>query len=123
MTPPKIKVKQGTVCGKSETLPNGRTMAVFLGVPYAKPPVGQLRFRAPQKLLHFDPLELDCTNEGDACYQKSPLTRKYIGSENCLNLNVYVPVQESEGSTGEKLAVMVYIHGGAMKYDSNSRAL
>lgn len=116
----KVNVKQGVVCGKNEALPNGKPATVFLGVPYAKPPIGEWRFRSPEKLLHFDRSEIDCTTEGDACFQKSPLTRKYVGSENCLNLNIYVPVQENPS---QKMAVMVYIHGGAMKYDSNSRAL
>lgn len=120
MSSTKINVKQGILCGKRETLPNGKEALTFLGVPYAKQPIGELRFRSPQKLLKFDQLEIDCTNEGDACFQKSPLTRKYVGSENCLNLNIYVPVQED---SLQKMAVMVYIHGGALKYDSNSRAL
>ncbi|KAJ6641267.1 Juvenile hormone esterase [Pseudolycoriella hygida] len=120
MNSTKITVKQGILCGKKELLPNGKPFSIFLGIPYAKPPVRELRFRSPQKIIQFDRFELDCTSEGDACFQKSPLTRKYVGSENCLNLNVYVPFQENPLN---KLAVMVYIHGGAMKYDSNSRTL
>lgn len=120
MSSTKINVKQGVVRGSKESLPNGNFVNIFLGVPYAKPPIGHLRFRSPQKLLKFDQNEIDCTNERDACFQKSPLTRKYIGSEDCLNLNIYVPVQEN---SLEKLAVMVYVHGGALKYDSNSRTL
>lgn len=120
MSSTKINVKQGVLCGRKETLPNGEAVSIFLGVPYAQPPVGELRFRPPQKLLKFDQIEIDCTTERDECFQKSPLTRKYVGSENCLNLNIYVPVQVN---TSQKMAVMVYIHGGAMKYESNSRTL
>lgn len=120
MSSAKINVKQGVLNGKKEVLPNGKSVLIFLGIPYAKPPIGELRFRPPQKLSKFEQNEIDCTNERDACFQKSPLSGKYVGSEDCLNLNVYVPIQED---SAHKLAVMVYVHGGALKYDSNSRAL
>ncbi|XP_037037773.1 esterase B1-like [Bradysia coprophila] len=117
----KVKVNQGIVCGCEEKLPNGKTFLRFSGIPYAKPPINELRFRAPQPLTKFEQPELDCTRERDACIHKSTLTGKYVGSEDCLNLNVYVPVMD--GDAREKLAVMVYIHGGALKYDSNSMDL
>lgn len=116
----KVRVNQGIIKGCEEKLPNGRNYLRFSGIPYAKPPINKLRFRPPQKLEKFDRDEIDCTRERDSCFQKSPLTKKYIGSENCLNLNVYVPVQQK---TSEKLAVMFYIHGGGFKYDSNSKSL
>ena len=105
----RVKVNQGVVRGCEEKLPDGRSYLRFSGVPYAKPPLGDLRFRSPQKLLKFDQEELDCTRERDACYHKSTLNKQYVGSEDCLNLNVYVPKCKEQG---KKLAVMVYIHGG-----------
>lgn len=116
----RVRVKQGVVRGCEEILPNGKPFLRFSGIPYAKPPINELRFRSPQKLLKFDRDEIDCTLERDACLHKSTLTRNYVGSEDCLNLNVYVP---SDAKCTEKLAVMIYIHGGALKYDSNSRQL
>lgn len=116
----KVKIHQGIVRGCEDKLPDGGTYLRFSGIPYAKPPINELRFRAPQKLLRFDEHEIDCTKEGDACFHKSTLTRQYVGSEDCLNLNVYVPVQSDYSM---KLAVMVYIHGGGYKYDSNSKQL
>lgn len=115
-----IKVNQGIIRGCEEKLPDGRTFLRFSGIPYAKAPVNELRFRSPQKLLKFDQHEIDCTKERDACLHKSTLTREYVGSEDCLNLNVYVPVQ---GNPAKSFAVMVYLHGGALKYDSNSKRL
>lgn len=120
MSSVKVQLRQGVVRGCEEKLPNGRTYLRFSGIPFAKPPINELRFRSPQKLDKFDQEEIDCTKERDACFHKSTLTKKYIGSEDCLNLNVYVPVQD--GLT-KKLAVMCYIHGGGYKYDSNSRKL
>lgn len=116
----KVKVTQGIIRGVEELLPDGRSFFRYSGIPYAKPPVNELRFQPPQKLLKFVDNEIDCSEERDACFHKSTLTRSYVGSEDCLNLNVYVPSQR-DGS--EKFSVMVYIHGGALKYDSNSRQL
>jgi carboxylesterase type B len=105
----RVKVDQGVVRGCEEKLPDGRSFLRFSGVPYAKPPLGELRFKSPQKLLKFDQEEIDCTRERDACFHKSTLTKQFVGSEDCLNLNVYVPKSHEQG---KKLAVMVYIHGG-----------
>lgn len=116
----KVKVNQGTLSGCVDKLPNGRSFLRFSGIPYAQPPINELRFRSPQKLIKFEQQELDCTKERDACIHKSTLTGQYVGSEDCLNLNVYIPVQDDPT---KKLAVMVYIHGGALKYDSNSKEL
>lgn len=116
----KVKVNQGIVKGVIESLPNGKKFQRFSGIPFAKPPINELRFRAPQKLLKFDQNEIDCTREGDMSFQFSGWDRKYVGSENCLNLNVYAP---ADVDSSKKLAVMVFIHGGGFKFDSNRRDL
>lgn len=116
----KVKVSQGVVRGCEEKLPDGRAYLRFSGIPYAKPPINELRFKSPQKLLKFDSDELDCTKERDGCFHRSTLTRKYVGSEDCLNLNVYVPVTQDPE---KKFAVMIYIHGGRFKYDSATKDL
>lgn len=104
-----VKVNQGVVRGCEEKLPDGRPFQRFSGIPYAKPPVNELKFKSPQKLLKFDQNEIDCTRERDASFHKSGVWKKFVGSEDCLNLNVYVP---SSSSDTKKLPVMVYIHGG-----------
>lgn len=116
----RVRVEQGTVRGCEEKLPDGGRYIRFSGIPYARPPINDLRFRSPQKLLKFDKDEIDCTSERDACFHKSTLTRQYVGSEDCLNMNVYVP---AEASAANKLPVMVWIHGGGYKYDSNTKQL
>jgi carboxylesterase type B len=113
----KVKVNQGTVKGCVEKLPNGMDYLRFSGIPYAKSPIGHLRFKSPQKLLKFDTDVIDCTRERSACFHKSTVTKNYNGSErDCLNLNVYVPETASE----RKLPVMVFVHGGGFMFDSNS---
>lgn len=109
----KINVSQGIVKGIEELLPNGNKFMRFSGIPYAKAPINELRFQPPQKLLKFDDgNEIDCTKERDSCFHKSTIDGKYAGSENCLNLNIYVPQIDSN----KTLAVMVYIHGGNLVF-------
>ena len=112
----RVKVQQGTVLGCEELLPNGKKYIRFSGIPYANFPS---RFQPSQKLTKFDTAEIDCTEERDPCFHRSTLTKKFVGSEDCLNLNVYVPVRNGS----RKLTVMVYIHGGSLKYESNTRQL
>jgi carboxylesterase type B len=116
----KVKVNQGIVKGVIESLPNGRKFQRFSGIPYAKPPIGELRFRAPQKLMKFDQDELDCTRDRDQTFHYYGFTKKFVGSEDSLNLNIYTPA-DSNNST--KRAVMIFIHGGGFKFDSNRRDL
>lgn len=116
----RVKVNQGRILGVIEKLPDGKAFHRFSGIPYAIPPINELRFRSPQKLLKFDREEVDCRRERDASFHKSGFHRKYVGSEDCLNLNLYVP---SSAASDNKLPVMVFIHGGGMVFDSNSRDL
>lgn len=116
----RVKVNQGVVRGCEEKLPNGKPFLRFSGIPFAKSPINELRFKSPQKLLKFDRDEIDCTRERDVCFHKSPVWLRFHGSEDCLNLNVYVP---TDYDSSKKLPVMVFIHGGAFSFDSNRRDL
>lgn len=86
-------------------------------VPYAKPPINELRFKSPQKLLKFDVPVLDCTEERDCCPHS--YLSGFVGDENCLFLNVYAP--KVDKSVLKALPVMVFIHGGGFSMDSSSR--
>jgi para-nitrobenzyl esterase len=92
------------------------TTREFLGIPYAKPPVGTLRFAPP---LPADPWlgTFDATQFGDACPQQDPaLAPQQMQSENCLTLNVYAP-----SAATQPLPVMVFIHGGAFVSGGSSQ--
>ncbi len=77
---------------------------VWKGIPYAKPPVGDLRWKEPQNLEPLD--QPFITKEpGDVCIQSS--ADGVIGSEDCLYLDIYRPKTDKEN-----LPVLVFIHGG-----------
>ncbi|XP_059614088.1 acetylcholinesterase isoform X2 [Phlebotomus argentipes] len=122
MSTVEVSVKQGKIRGLQGNLRNGAPFYAFKGIPYAKPPIGELRFRPPVALERFPDEVLDCTKEGDASVHKDSYTAKMVGSENCLFLNVYT-TSLGEGQKTEKLPVMVWIHGGAFMMDSGSENL
>ncbi|XP_053689265.1 acetylcholinesterase-like isoform X2 [Sabethes cyaneus] len=112
-----VKVQQGTVSGVREQLPNGNDSFAFRGIPYAKPPIGELRHKAPQPLEKFQSPVLDCSAERDVCFSRNMFTQEIEGSENCLFLNVYTPQLENGGKL---LPVMVFVHGGAFLFGSGN---
>ncbi|WP_370965547.1 carboxylesterase/lipase family protein [Amycolatopsis sp. cg9] len=77
----------------------------FLGVPYAEPPVGELRFRAPRPVPPWSG-ERDATKWAARAPQPELTGRGFTGDEDCLHLNVYAPA--APGS----YPVLVWIHGG-----------
>jgi len=86
----------------------------WLGIPYAQPPVGPLRFKAPLAISPPSPGIQDASHLSHACPQ--PTTTLSI-SEDCLYLNVWRP-QNTSSIAG--LPVMVWIHGGAYNIGSAS---
>jgi len=102
---PVVKVADGALRGKV----SGAAEA-FLGIPYAKPPVGALRFAPAQPAEPWTGVR-EATAFGASCPQNpGGLSAPPPLSEDCLTLNVYRPAQASSA----KLPVMVWIHGGAL---------
>jgi para-nitrobenzyl esterase len=105
------KTEQGKVHGK--TINDGKVKA-WLGVPYAAPPVGDLRWKAPQPAAKWNG-ERDATKYGAHCAQNRVYEDMVFqddspsGSEDCLFLNIYAPATATAKS---KLPVMFWIHGG-----------
>lgn len=87
---------------------------VFLGVRYAKPPIGELRFKKPELVPSWKGVK-NATKIGNKCPQLGP--GGVEGSEDCLFMDITVPRQ---GPPGEKKAVMVWIHGGAFSFGAGS---
>jgi para-nitrobenzyl esterase len=83
----------------------------YLGIPYAAPPVGELRWRPPQPHARWRG-PLDATHFGNHCPQTSSFAGVASTSEDCLYLNVYVPNDGPGRGPAKRRPVMVWIHGG-----------
>lgn len=108
-----VKVSGGSVQGMQGRNPS---IIVFKGIPYAAPPVGDLRWRAPQPVVPWDGVR-KADKFGSSCiqhevYERKPWTYEFMShndiSEDCLYLNVWTPAK----SVTDKLPVYVYFYGG-----------
>nr|WGO51729.1 putative antennal esterase CXE33 [Ectropis grisescens] len=110
---PSVKTPLGEITGYYMKTRGGRDVAAFTGIPYAVPPLGDLRFRAPVPIEPWVET-LDGTKQPPQCVQRNPYIRQegIVGQEDCLYLNIYAPVLENEVSEVKPLPVMLFIHGG-----------
>jgi para-nitrobenzyl esterase len=114
---PVVQIPSGKVRG----LNNGQLM-IFKGVPYAAPPVGNLRWRPPQPVASWNGIR-GATEYGHDCMQTlvpnddAPLRTK--ASEDCLYLNVWAPRDHGNSL----LPVMVWIYGGGFVIGASSPAV
>ncbi|KAK1162112.1 carboxylesterase 5A-like [Acipenser oxyrinchus oxyrinchus] len=134
---PVVSTGYGSLKGKlSSVKGTDRVVHEYLGIPFAKPPLGSLRFSAPQPSEPWDGIR-DATNQPAMCLQDMQYTAQLMEdlmlefpvpatSEDCLYLNIYTP---GEAATKEaRLPVMVWIHGGglmigaASQYDGSALA-
>lgn len=102
--PDTVRVAQGDLHGAVVD-----QVASFKNIPFAAPPVGDLRWRPPQPAKSWAGVR-DATAYGPMCMQMRQVTPDVKESEDCLQLNVWTPVTFKPGG---KLPVMVFIHGGS----------
>ncbi|XP_069689984.1 juvenile hormone esterase-like isoform X2 [Periplaneta americana] len=112
-----VSKQEASVQGSQMTSRNGRNFCSFRGMPYAAPPVGPLRFKAPQP-VDFWNKKWNATVDGPMCIQK---TKPIVGQEDCLYLNVYTPL--TTFPSVQTFPVIVYFHGGSMEKGSGVSTL
>jgi para-nitrobenzyl esterase len=112
--PSEVHVDGGWVQGVSSA---DNDLAVFKGIPFARPPVGDLRWRAPQQAASWSGLKA-ADRFGPACMQPNPRGDTPV-SEDCLYLNIWAP----RAPAAEKRAVMVWIYGGGFRGGAGSQPL
>jgi para-nitrobenzyl esterase len=88
----------------------------YLGIPYAAPPVGSLRWRAPQPAAHWSGVR-SATQFAPHCPQTASEFGVASTSENCLYLNVYAPATDHGKGN---LPVMVWFHGGVFVWGESN---
>ncbi|KAK9746441.1 Carboxylesterase family [Popillia japonica] len=118
MADPIVRIQQGQLRGRVDYDYRGVAFYSFQGIPYAKPPLGKLRFKAPQPPEGWSGIR-DATKEGSECYSTHIILHTIVGSEDCLFLNVYTPELPSDGRQSLK-PVMFWIHGGGFTSGSGN---
>ncbi|KAI8784827.1 acylcarnitine hydrolase [Biomphalaria glabrata] len=109
-----VKTRLGPVRGFRELAVNNQSYWSFRGIPYAKPPIGKLRFAKPEPLPYSENV-IDATRFRASCPQASMfLAQSETASEDCLFLNVY-----TKDPASKMKKVLVWIHGGAFLVGSS----
>ena len=106
-----VPTADGAVQGKASGM-----MDEFLGIPYAAPPVGPLRWRAPQPPARWHGIR-QATKFGPHCPQPPSPFGVASTSQNCLYLNVFTPANTP---AGQRLPVMVWLPGGAFVFGESN---
>jgi para-nitrobenzyl esterase len=114
---PSALVAGGTVAGTAED-----GLSVFKGIPFAAPPVGELRWKAPQPVLPWHGVR-SASAFAPSCMQAMDMLKIFGGpddiSEDCLYLNLWTPAK----SPRERLPVMVWITGGGFAFGATNLPL
>ena len=114
-----INLDAGSISG-TKTTHKGQQIRVFRGIPYAAPPAGELRWKPPQPAAPWSGVR-ECTEFSIQAAQYRDVnapggTQQAPSSEDCLYLNVMTPA----GKATERLPVMVWLHGGGLRYGNGN---
>ncbi|XP_046744724.1 venom carboxylesterase-6-like [Diprion similis] len=118
-TYPTVTTPLGTIEGYYDTSSGNRTFEAYTGIPYAEPPVGDLRFETAKAISAWSGV-LSAKSYGSPCVQPSAIHVSWMdetptGAEDCLYLNVYTP---GANFSAYLLPVIFFIHGGGFQFGS-----
>ncbi|KAI6220854.1 Carboxylic ester hydrolase [Aphelenchoides fujianensis] len=122
---PIVRTEDGRIRGRTFRF-DGHSAASFLGIPFAKPPVAELRFQKPQPVERWGRQLRECTQFGGSCpLIDTPGSEHLIqipqSEANCLCLNVFAPV-DHKNKFKSKLPVLFYVHGGGFVIGNSAHA-
>ena len=109
-----INAPTGDISGILMSTKYGRNIHAYKGIPYAEPPIGDLRFKKTRPLKESVWKGVfDGRHKSGKCVQPSGVPFYPIfGDEDCLHLNVFVPEMDQKDVEVDPLPVMVWFHGG-----------
>ncbi|KAG5678815.1 hypothetical protein PVAND_008449 [Polypedilum vanderplanki] len=107
-----VEIEDGQMEGTTMQSRKGINFHAFLKIPFAKPPIGDLRFQAPVENEKYNGI-LNATAYGPVCYQKIEYDN-FEQSEDCLHLNVYTKDLQPKSLK----PVIAYLHGGSYQFGS-----
>src|SRR3954470_11947760 len=117
--PSSAQVREADVTGGRVAGAEAHGIVSFKGIPFAAPPVGALRWKAPQRVQPWSGVK-QADSFGPGCVQaSSPYTQVPSMSEDCLYLNVWTPAK----AANDRLPVMVWIYGGGFVGGSTAGAV
>ncbi|CAK1583915.1 unnamed protein product [Parnassius mnemosyne] len=144
----RTRIESGWICGLRRWAENNTVYASFRGVPYAKQPLGELRFKELQPVEPWD--YLDASEEGPICPQQDVFYGKLMTSqkmdEACIYANIHVPIEALPATTQRRpsrdlqppyetglsdeeeerhpgLPILVFVHGGGFAFGSGDSDL
>ncbi|CAD5223852.1 unnamed protein product [Bursaphelenchus okinawaensis] len=108
---PVVETKVGTIEGFEHKVINGQSVDIFLGIPYAKPPVGELRFERPQPHEPFTHT-LRAKKYSAGCPSHADVDALSPENEDCLTLNIMAPKPKEIPVPDKGYPVLFWIHPG-----------
>ena len=118
----KVKLDTGYITGAAVNQA-GREFHLYKGIPYAAPPVGEFRWKPPQPAASWSGVRACTEFSIQAAQYPDPYSadaaKKKPSGEDCLYLNILTPAEKA----ADKLPVMVWLHGGGLRYGNGNSAL